>query len=146
MQVLGIVLALLFLIVAVRALRRGMVLWRSDRRLPKNLVFNPLFSREANDGFERAVLPMAAGAALLAAVMLVSPPFAGGKGTTLTGTRLWVGVIAGSGMVACVGIALAITYFNRPRWMVPPFMRSELGITTAWWRGRSRRHGQRRHG
>jgi hypothetical protein len=31
-----------------------------------------------------------------------------------------------------MGLVFTIIYLNRPRSLVPPFMRSEIGVTTAW--------------
>jgi hypothetical protein len=62
----------------------------------------------------------------------------------LAGVPRLLGAIAASGMAVSVCTSFAIVYFNRPRWMVPPFMRSELGITTAWWRSRHRGSSKRK--
>jgi ABC-type Fe3+-siderophore transport system permease subunit len=141
-QIERIVLVVICLFVAGITLRRGMTLWHRDRRMPKNLVTGVFFSRAFHYGIERAMLPMAAFGVFLAAAILISVS-AGSKNSHLTGARWWLGVIAVSGITVSVALTLAIVYFNRPRWMVPPFMRSEQGITAAWW---SRRHGRGGHG
>jgi len=122
------------------ALRRAVVLWHRDRRLPKNLTRAPYFSRAFHYGVERAMLPMAAFGVFLAAAVLISPW--SGASSQLSGARWWLGVIAAGGLTVSVGVTFAIIYFNRPRWIVPPFMRSEQGITAAWWSRRRLRGGQ----
>jgi hypothetical protein len=34
---------------------------------------------------------------------------------------------------ACLGCHASIIWFNRPRWLVPPHMRQDIGNATAWW-------------
>jgi hypothetical protein len=120
------------------ALRRAVVLWHRDRRLPKNLTRAPYFSEAFHYGAERAMLPLAAFGVFLAAAVCISPW--SGASSQLSGARWWLGVIAASGLTVSMGVTFAIIYFNRPRWIVPPFMRSEQGITAAWW-SRRRLHG-----
>jgi len=139
MQIGRIALAIICLLVAVMMLRRGLILWHRDRRLPKNLVTGVFFSRAFHYGIERAMLPMAACGVFMTAAVLISA-WTGAGNSQLTGARWWLGVIAVSGITVSVGLTLAIIYFNRPRWIVPPFMRSEQGITAAWW---SRRRANR---
>lgn len=143
MQIGRIALAIICLLVAVMMLRRGTLLWHRDRRMPKSLVSGVFFSRAFHYGIERAMLPMAAAGVFLAAAVLISP-WSGGGSSHLTGARWWLGVIAASGIGASMGLTLAIIYFNRPRWIVPPFMRSEQGITAAWWSRRNLHGAQRR--
>jgi len=145
MQIGRIAAVIICLLVTVMMLRRGMTLWHRDRRLPKNLVTGVYFSRAVHYGVERAMLPMAAFGVFLAAAVLISP-WSGAGNSHLTGARWWLGVIAASGICVSMGLTFAIIYFNRPRWIVPPFMRSEQGITVAWWSGRRVRGGQRQAG
>jgi len=139
MQIERIAAAIICLLVTVMMLRRGMTLWHRDRRLPKNLVSGVYFSRAFHYGIERAMLPMAAFGVFLAAAVLISP-WSGAGNSRLTGAHWWLGVIAAGGIGVSMGLTFAIIYFNRPRWMVPPFMRSEQGTTAAWW-SRRRVHG-----
>ena len=48
--------------------------------------------------------------------------------------------------IGVFGIALnvAVVWFNRPRLLVPPHMRDEDGVVTAWWKGRKLPPVQRR--
>jgi hypothetical protein len=48
--------------------------------------------------------------------------------------------------VGLIGIALnvAIVWFNQPRFLVPPHMRDEDGLVTAWWKARKLPPVQRR--
>jgi hypothetical protein len=50
------------------------------------------------------------------------------------GTGLAI-LISVAGMVACLGLLLAITYINRPRFLVPPHLRGDPGAIA----GRRRR-------
>lgn len=120
--------------------RRGLQLWHRDRRLPKNLLMGSNYSRAVNDGLERAMMPMTVSSACTGGMFLAW--FAAGGGHP-TGVPRLLGAIAAGGMFVSVCTSFAIVYFNRPRWMVPPFMRSELGITTAWWRSRHRKSSKR---
>jgi hypothetical protein len=138
MQIGRIAVLIACLSFAAMALGRGVVLWHRDRRLPKNLTRAPYFSRAVHYGVERAMLPMAASGVFGAAAVFISP-WSGGS-SQLSGARWWLGVIAASGITVSMGVTFAIIYFNRPRWIVPPFMRSEQGITAAWW-SRRRLHG-----
>jgi hypothetical protein len=123
--------AVLMLGFAAMAMRRGLQLWHRDRRLPKNLVgvMGP-YSRAVTDGLERAMMPLTAAGACLGAVFLA---WFAARGGHPTGVPRWLGAIALGGMFVSVCTSFVIVWFNRPRWMVPPFMRSELGMTTAWW-------------
>jgi hypothetical protein len=123
-------------------MRRGLQLWHRDRRLPKNLAMDIIpYSRAVNDGLERAMMPMTACCACYGAMFLAW--FAAGGGHP-TGVPRWLEAIAAGGAFVSVCTSFAIVWFNRPRWMVPPFMRSELGMTTAWWRSRHRKSGKRK--
>lgn len=121
--------------------RRGLRLWHRAQRLPKNLMMDLYYSRAVNDGLERAMMPLTAASACMAGMFLV---WFAARGHHLTGLTLRLGAIAASGMFVSICISLAIVYFNRPRWLVPPFMRSELGITTAWWRSRQHQSSKRK--
>jgi hypothetical protein len=48
--------------------------------------------------------------------------------------------------IGLLGIALNVTiiWFNRPRFLVPPHMRDEDGIFTAWWKDRGLPPAERR--
>lgn len=75
---------------------------------------------------------------MLSVIVWISPAYGGGPAHA-TGASWWLGVTVVGGLVVSGVLQLAIIYFNRPRWLVPPFMRTELGITTAWWRSRDQR-------
>lgn len=141
-QVFRLASAVLLFGFAGMTMRRGQQLWHRDRRLPKNLAMdiNPL-SRAVDDGLERAMIPMTTFGACIGAMFLAW--FAAGGGHP-TGLPRWLEAIAAGGAFVSVCTSFAIVYFNRPRWMVPPFMRSELGMTTAWWWSRHRKSGQRK--
>lgn len=141
-QVFRLASAVLLFGFAGMTMRRGQQLWHRDRRLPKNLAMdiNP-FSRAVDDGLERAMIPMTTFGACIGAMFLAW--FAAGGGHP-TGLPRWLEAIAAGGAFVSVCTSFAIVYFNRPRWMVQPFMRSELGMTTAWWRSRHRKSGQRK--
>jgi hypothetical protein len=139
-QVFRLGAAVLLVGVAGMMTRRGLQLWHRDRRLPKNFMMGSYYSRAVNDGLERAMMPLTASSACMGGMFLAW--FAAG-GDNLTGVPRLLGAIAAGVMFVSVCTSLAIVYFNRPRWMVPPFMRSELGITTAWWRSRHRKSGKR---
>jgi len=142
-QVFRLGAAVLLVGVAGMTTRRGLQLWHRDRRLPKNLLMTGgwYYSRAVNNGLERAMMPLTASAACMGGMFLAW--FAAG-GDHLTGVPRLLGGIAAGGMFVSVCTSFAIVYFNRPRWMVPPFMRSELGITTAWWRSRHRKSSKRK--
>ena len=99
------------------------------------------YSRAVNDGLERAMMPLTAFSACMGTMFLAW--FAAGGGHP-TGVPRWLEAIAAGGAFVSVCTSFAIVYFNRPGWMVPPFMRSELGMTTAWWRSRQRKSGKRK--
>jgi hypothetical protein len=143
MQIERIAVAVVCLWFTVVALRRALVLWHRDGRLRKTLVRGVYFSRAFHYGLERAMLPMAACGVFVAAAVLIAP-WSGSGNSRLTGAQRWLEGVALSGMTVSMGVTLAIVYFNRPRWIVPPFMRSEKGITAAWWSRRNLRGAQRR--
>ena len=128
-----IMAAALLLFASVMTLRRGLLLWRSDRRLPKTLIAQNL-SRASRYGLERAMLPLAATYVFIGAVALTTP---GTENAHVTGLRSLFGAIGLWGTLLGMGLVFTIIYFNRPRSLVPPFMRSEIGVTTAWWRSRA---------
>jgi hypothetical protein len=88
------------------------------------------------------MLPMAAFGVCAAATVLI-PPWSASGDSQLTGVRWWLAGVTIIGMTVSIAVTLAIIYFNRPRWIVPAFMRSEQGITVAWW-SRRNIHGARR--
>lgn len=134
MLVVSFALAALCVLCAVAALRRGLLLWRRDQRFPKNLVTGMLYSRAVHDGLERAMLPLSVAWFFLGVLISLKPLSSALGQAHETQAMRWLVGAAVIGVAASGCVVELIIYFNRPRWLVPPFMRSELGITTAWCR------------
>jgi hypothetical protein len=108
---------------------------RGGRMLP--------FGYATSRGVTRGMIGLWAGVGFIGAAT-IAVAF-GPSGTTHTlGPALTTAVVLYG--VGLFGIALnvAIVWFNRPRFLVPPHMRDEDGLVTAWWETRKLPPAQRR--
>jgi hypothetical protein len=78
------------------------------------------------------------GAGTLAAAALPSRPVHSAL------SALSIGMVCYALGMASMALNLWIVWFNRPWWLVPPHMRGEEGLSSAWWRCRSLGPAQRR--
>ena len=100
------------------------------------------FSYATSRGVTRGTLPLWAGigfigAGTLAAAALPSRPVHAG------GLALGIGIVCYALGLAAIVLNLWIVWFNAPRRLVPPHMRGEEGLISAWWRCRSLPAAQR---
>ena len=100
---------------------------RSGRVLP--------FSYATSRGVTRGTLPLWAGIGFIGGATLAA--------ASLPATRTHPGSSALIAATACyalglaaIGLNLWIVWFNRPRRLVPPHMRGDEGLATAWLRSR----------
>jgi hypothetical protein len=101
------------------------------------------FSYATSRGVTRGTPPLWAdvgfiGAGTLAAAALSNRPVHSAL------SALSIGIICYAPGVASMALNLWIVWFNRPSWLVPPHMRGEQGLISAWWRCRSLPAAQRR--
>jgi hypothetical protein len=93
------------------------------------------YGRKAWPGGVRGLLPLAIGLGLAAL-----GSFAIGAAGKVQQGRTSALDLAGTACIllffACLGCHASIIWFNRPRWLVPPHMRRDIGIATAWRRGK----------
>jgi hypothetical protein len=133
------VLAVLFMVLAVLSGGAGVGLlvlavreWQGKGKPPSDwLRFNSLKDAESLAGWDRSVLPNGLGC-LSAAVLIGNGAI---NGARPSGAGL---VIELSSLLATMifsGLAVAILNFNRPRFLVPPHLRGQLGAIA----GRRRR-------
>ena len=91
------------------------------------------YGRKAWPGGVRGMLPLAIGLGMAALGLFAI----GAAGKVQQGQTNALG-LAGTACIllffACLGCHASIIWFNRPRWLVPPHMRRDIGIATAWWR------------
>lgn len=147
MRVAGIVAGILALLAAVtfgRLTSRRM--WRDPayaEMTAQTMYTRPFSSYATRRGMARGSLPMWAGIGFAGVGVLATTALPSGHVDRTSP----VFIIAGVGYaLALVGFGLNmwIVWFNRPRLLVPPSMRDEEGLVTAWWRARDLPPDQRR--
>lgn len=106
---------------------------RSGRVLP--------FGYATSRGVTRGMLPLWAGVGFIGAGTLAAAALPAGHGA---GPALIGGAVCYALGLAALGVSFSIVWFNRPLRLVPPHMRDDEGMVTAWWRCRKLPPPQRR--
>lgn len=119
-----IVMAIVFGSLCVAATHAACLVWRDDT--PLWLTLTRSSDAAVVRGHQRGVVPFAA-AWLLFAGSMTAEPFLG----------LAAGLAGILAFVAGLLVHFLIVWFNRPRFLVPPHMREDIGVLTAWWRDRA---------
>jgi hypothetical protein len=122
-------LAAVLAIGAALSLRIGLRQWRSVGRPLSYWLRNSLFDAESRAGVDRGIVVFSSMCASLAAILA----FGAAGGSHLGSEIASIGALAA--LLISLGLFLDIMYFNRPRFLVPPHLRGELGAIA----GRRRR-------
>lgn len=130
--VVGVLVLLFVTSVTIFAVRRSILMWR-DRELFERTVaqssFYP-FRTDVRRGLERGWVPFSFG---LLCLSLFLPIGLLSAANVVNPTRHPGWLVAGSSLLLLFVIGeclqLTVTWFNRPRWCVPPYLRAENG---AW--------------
>jgi len=111
-------------------------LWRDPGYLDRMMLASRVlpFGKDVRRGAARGAFPLSAALALAAAGVLVFAVFRPVRGQVSGGAM--AGVACFGLMLIAFGFHFAIIWFNRPLWLVPPHMRADAGIVTAWFRHR----------
>jgi hypothetical protein len=94
------------------------------------------FGYATRRGMTRGVLPLWTGVGFIGAGTLAAATLPAGAGHPSSPALVVAGVCYALGLAA-IGVNLCIVWFNRPRRLVPAYMRGEEGLATAWWRSRN---------
>lgn len=147
MRVAGIVVGILMVLAAITFGRRiSARTWRDPayaEMMARTILARPFSSYAGTRGVVRGTVPMWAGIGFIGVGALAAAALPAGPAHRASPILM----IAGAGFaLGIIGIALNlwIVWFNRPRLLVPPFMRAEEGMVTAWWRSRDLPPEQRR--
>jgi hypothetical protein len=129
----------LFAVVLIRLAVRQ---WHGAGRPLSYWLRNAYMDAETRAGYDRGSLVLGVAMACLAVVIAITAVAGPGLGNgSAWGTGwLWVGAVLAGGMLACTALFLTIMYFNRPRFLVPPQLRHEMGAIA----GRRRRRREHR--
>lgn len=129
-----IFITLFLVLVDVTFVRAAWLSWRHPARAPR-MTFTRSSDPSVRRGHERGVVPFAGGFLLLTVMM-----FDVFIANSWTGTpKLVAALIAAVSMVGfMLGLLLHFTvvWFNRPRFLVPPNLRADVGVFVEWVRHR----------
>jgi hypothetical protein len=129
----GVVLALL----AVMNLRFGARQWRNAGRPMSYWLRGPLLDAESRAGYDRGSVALGIAFASFA-ILCADAALAGrhfGRGSALDTVWFCIAVVTLAAFIVFTGLFTTIMNFNRPRFLVPPHLRGELGAIA----GRRRR-------
>lgn len=101
------------------------------------------FGYATSRGVTRGMVPLWTGLAFVGAGTLAAAALPAGTTHRAGPALIGSAVCYALGLLA-IGVSLSIVWFNRPRRLVPPHMRGEEGLATAWWRCRKLPSAQRR--
>jgi hypothetical protein len=127
MSILDAILAIIVAAVAVSFIRPGIMKWRNAGTPLSQWSVTAFMDRDTRAGMDRGGLIVGLGLAFFA-VMLAAGAFA--LPHPDKGAQLVAGVVALAALFAmagCIAVALSIIHFNRPKFLVPPQHRGELG-------------------
>ncbi|GAA2749906.1 hypothetical protein GCM10010440_56090 [Kitasatospora cinereorecta] len=126
---------LLLGLLAVTWIKRGLAAWRNETTEPVRggrflLLLTGHYAKPV-----RALVAAGVGIGFVLLVMLavLLDRFAG---TDRGGTVPLLARVGVLGAVGACGLYYCICWFNRPRFLVPPHLRCELGTVTEWWQRR----------
>lgn len=139
-----VLVLLFFVIVTGYSLWRSFRMWRNRdyfERVVARSSFYP-FKSDVRRGLERGWVPFSIGLTSFL-VALPSGIIANAEVADGNRTSIWLLISIIFLVIFLVGEVLQITvvWFNRPRWCVPPYLRSEAGV---WATRRSRKPKSRR--
>jgi hypothetical protein len=113
------------------------IMARSGRVLP--------FGYATSRGVTRGALPLWVGVGLIGAGTIAASALPGRAAPAAPVSAALIAAIAGyAAGLAAIGLNLSIVWFSRPRRLVPPHMRGDEGLASAWWRCRNLPPAQRR--
>jgi hypothetical protein len=120
-----------------RAPEYAEVMARSGRVLP--------FGYATSRGVTRGSLPLWVGVGLIGAGTIAASALPSRAAHPATVSLALVAAIAcyATGLAA-IGLNLSVVWFSRPQWLMPPHMRGDDGLVSAWWRCRNLPPAQRR--
>ena len=101
---------------------------RSERTLP--------FGYATRRGVIRGVLPLWTGIGFIGVGTLAAAGLPAGSAHQSSPALVCAVACYGLG-IAAIGLNIWIVWFNRPRRLVPPYMRGEEGLVPAWRRARN---------
>jgi len=101
------------------------------------------FGYATSRGVTRGMLGLWSGLAFLGAGTIAVATLPSGTTHTASPGLVTAVVLYGVGLFG-IALNVAIVWFNRPRFLVPPHMRDEDGLVTAWWQARKLPPIQRR--
>ena len=127
------VVAPIFAAMAAVAVRAGLRQWHQTGRRLSYWLRNGPMDAESRAGYDRGSLPFG----LLCGFFAILCSNAAVAGLRPAGgtAGFWVGFVALAGILVFTGLFTTIMFFNRPRFLVPPHLRHELGAIA----GRRRR-------
>jgi hypothetical protein len=132
----------MLVVLAVVDITFGVRQWRNVGRPLSYWLRGPLLDAESRAGYDRGSLVLGIALAFFAIMCfegaLAGPHF--GRGTALGPGWLSAGGVALAGLLVFTGLFTTIMNFNRPRFLVPPHLRGELGAIA----GRRRRRRDHR--
>jgi hypothetical protein len=108
---------------------------RGGRMLP--------FGYATSRGVTRGLLGLWSGLAFLGAGTIAVALLPSGTTGQASPDLVTAIVLYGLGLLG-IALNVAIVWFNRPRFLVPPHLRDEDGLVTAWWKNRKLPQAQRR--
>jgi hypothetical protein len=101
------------------------------------------FGYATGRGNTRALVPMFTGIGLVGAGAIATSVLPAGPVHKASPLFVLALVFFALGILF-LGLAFSVIWFNRPQRLVPPHMRGEDGLVTAWWRGRDLPPAERR--
>jgi hypothetical protein len=103
------------------------------------------FGYATSRGATRGALPLWVGVGFIGAGTIAASALPGRAAHPApVSLALVAAIVCYAAGLAGIGLNLSIVWFNRPRRLVPPHMRGEEGLVSAWWRCRKLPPAQRR--
>ncbi|HEX7743838.1 MAG TPA: hypothetical protein VF462_01060 [Micromonosporaceae bacterium] len=84
---------------------------------------------------------LAANALTVTGVLVLVEESTSGGTSQAAAEAAWIAFLVFVGLIL---VDLSVTLFNRPKFVVPPAARDELGAIALWWRSRKHRHSRRK--
>jgi hypothetical protein len=141
----GIAGGLMVLAAVAMGPRIGVKLWRdpayADQMTRSGRVLP--FSYATSRGVTRGSVPLWVGVGFIGAGTIAASALPTGTSHHAS-TALIAALVCYAIGLAAIALNVSIVWFNRPRGLVPPPMRGEEGLVTAWWRSRDLPPAQRR--
>jgi hypothetical protein len=119
---------------AVGCLRVGLRMWRGEGPPLSRWLQSPLIDSSTRAGYDRGVLALSAISAGFAVITVIAGVFS--PQPRPGSVVFWVDVPALAVVLVFTSILMSVIWFNRPRFIVPPHLRGELGAVAEWRRSR----------